>query len=90
MHTKGFPPKILDILMSYGSIILDPFPLIFEFMHHLVISFHEFSRKPSVIFNSSLLDHYVFHAYMCQLIDVFFYYIQIDGYEAWEVFVTNV
>ena len=90
MHTEGFLPEILDISVSYGSIVSDHFPLIFEFTHHSIRGFHEFLGKPSLIFNSSFLDHEVFDAYMCQLIDAFAYRVQFDGYEAWEVFVANV
>ena len=76
--------------MSYGSIVSDHFPLIFEFTHHSIRGFHEFLGNPPLIFNSSFLDHEVFDAYMCQLIDAFAYRVQFDGNEAWEVFVENV
>ena len=59
-------------------------------MQHSVRDFHEFLGKPSLIFNLPFLNHEDFHAYMCQLIDVFVYRVQFDGYEAQEVFVANV
>ena len=65
MHTKGFLQEFLDISVSYESIILDHFPLIFEFTHHSIRAFHELLGKLLLIFNSSLLYHEVFHAYMC-------------------------
>ena len=42
MHTEGFLPEILNISVSYGSIVSDNFPLIFEFTHHSIRGFHEF------------------------------------------------
>ena len=50
---------------------------------HLLVFF-------KLIFNSSFSDVEVFHAYTCQVIDVFFYHVQFDEYEVWEVFVSNV
>ena len=90
MHTEVFLLEILDISMSYGSIISYNFPLIFEFTHHSIRAFHEFFGKPPLIFKPSFFYHEVFHAYMCQLSDAFAYHVQLDAYEVWEVFVTNV
>ena len=90
MHTEGFLQDILNISVSYGSIISNNLPLIFEFTHHSIRAFHEFRGNPSLIFSSSFLDHEVFHAYMCQLINAFVNHVQFDGYEAWKVFVANV
>ena len=61
-----------------------------DLTHPLIIAFHEYLGKPPLIFNSSFLDHEVFHVYMCQKIDAFAYRVQFDGYESWEVFVGNV
>ena len=48
------------------------------------------SKETTVDFQFIIFYHEVSHAYLCQLVDLFSYHLQFDGYEAWEVFVANV
>ena len=90
MYTDSFLPKILDISISYDLVLSDHFPLLFEFAHKSVAQFKYFLRQPPLRFNSSFLDHEVFHGYMCQLIEKFNLHVQDVGFEVCDVFVVNV
>ena len=76
MHTDSFLLEILDISISYDLVLSDHFPLVFEFAHQSIDLFKYFLRQPPLRFNSSFLEHEVFHGYMCQLFEKFNLHVQ--------------
>ena len=90
MHDESFFPEMLNMSIMQEIVTSDHFPICFEFNKHGLDMYKTLLHRVPLRFNSSLLLHSLFDAYMQQIFGMFSEQVILKGWHAWDITLQNV
>ena len=83
-------PELIHMSVVQDVVSSDHFPICLELSNHAIEMYKSLLERAPLRFNSSLLFHSLFDAYMVQILGTFSTQVNVQGCHAWDITLQNI